>query len=50
MLIHLGGTMIPGPGMPLLMVTMDGKQGVPLVNLLHPDVTVRCRHALPAHS
>ena len=27
-LIHLGGTTIPGPKMPLLMVTMDTKQGV----------------------
>lgn len=40
MLIHLGGTTIPGPGMPLLMVTMDAKQGVALVKLVQPDVTV----------
>ena len=43
MLIHLGGTTIPGPEMPLLM------QGVQLINLIHPDVTVRC-HTLPMYS
>ncbi|KAK4139210.1 beta-lactamase superfamily domain-containing protein [Dichotomopilus funicola] len=40
MLAHLGGTTIPGPKMPLLMVTMDGKQGVELIKLVKPDVTV----------
>jgi L-ascorbate metabolism protein UlaG (beta-lactamase superfamily) len=40
MLIHLGGTTIPGPHMPLLMVTMDAQQGVQLVKLVQPDVTV----------
>ncbi|KAK5060081.1 hypothetical protein LTR84_009965 [Exophiala bonariae] len=40
MLIHLGGTTIPGPSMPLLMVTMDAKQGVALVKLVQPDVVV----------
>lgn len=40
MLIHLGGTTIPGPSMPLLMVTMDAEQGVRLVKLVQPDVTV----------
>ena len=50
MLIHLGGTTIPGPEMSSLMVTMDGKQGVQLVNLIHPDVTVRCRNPLLTHS
>ncbi|EAQ88551.1 hypothetical protein CHGG_05170 [Chaetomium globosum CBS 148.51] len=40
MLVHLGGTTIPGPKMPLLMVTMDGEQGVQLMQLIHPDVTV----------
>ncbi|KAL2438644.1 hypothetical protein ABEF95_012751 [Exophiala dermatitidis] len=40
MLIHLGGTTIPGPHMPLIMVTMDAKQGVQLVKLVRPDVTV----------
>ncbi len=40
MLVHLGGTTIPGPSMPLLMVTMDAKQGVQLMQLLNPDVTI----------
>ncbi|KAK4031267.1 beta-lactamase superfamily domain-containing protein [Parachaetomium inaequale] len=40
MLVHLGGTTIPGPNMPLLMVTMDGAQGVQLMRLVDPDVTV----------
>ncbi|KAK4121522.1 Metallo-hydrolase/oxidoreductase [Parathielavia appendiculata] len=40
MLTHLGGTTIPGPRMPLLMVTMDAKQGVQLMRLVDPDVTV----------
>ncbi|KAK4096069.1 hypothetical protein N658DRAFT_490234 [Parathielavia hyrcaniae] len=40
MLAHLGGTTIPGPHMPLLMVTMDGRQGVQLMRLVDPDVTV----------
>jgi len=40
MLIHLGGTTIPGPHMPLLMVTMDAKQGLQLVKLVQPDVTI----------
>ncbi|KAH7401839.1 beta-lactamase superfamily domain-containing protein [Phaeosphaeria sp. MPI-PUGE-AT-0046c] len=40
MLIHLGGTTIPGPKMPLLMVTMDAKQGVQLMQLINPDVTI----------
>ncbi|KAK3323326.1 beta-lactamase-like protein [Cercophora scortea] len=40
MLVHLGGTTVPGPGMPLLMITMDGKQGVQLMRLIDPDVTV----------
>lgn len=40
MLVHLGGTTIPGPKMPLLMVTMDGVQGVQLLRLVDPDVTV----------
>jgi len=40
MLIHLGGTTIPGPSMPLLMVTMDDKQGIELVRLISPDVTI----------
>lgn len=40
MLIHLGGTTIPSPQLPLLMVTMDAHQGVQLVKLVQPDVTV----------
>lgn len=40
MLIHLGGTTIPGPKMPLLMVTMDAKQGVELVRLIDPGLTI----------
>ncbi|EIM84923.1 Metallo-hydrolase/oxidoreductase [Stereum hirsutum FP-91666 SS1] len=40
MLIHLGGTTIPGPSMPLLMVTMDATQGIQLVHLIQPDVTI----------
>jgi L-ascorbate metabolism protein UlaG (beta-lactamase superfamily) len=40
MLIHLGGTTIPGPQMPLLMVTMDAKQGIELVQLIRPDLTI----------
>jgi len=40
MLIHLGGTSIPGPNLPLLMVTMDANQGLELVQLINPDVTI----------
>ena len=40
MLIHLGGTTIPSPSIPLLMVTMDAKQGIQLVQLIQPDVTI----------
>lgn len=40
MLVHLGGTTIPSPSVPLLMVTMDAKQGVELVRLVRPDVTI----------
>ena len=40
MLVHLGGTTIPGPKAPLLMVTMDGAQGIELVKLIKPEVTV----------
>ncbi|KAK5626900.1 hypothetical protein RRF57_002615 [Xylaria bambusicola] len=40
MIVHLGGTTIPGPHMPLLMVTMDAKQGVELMKLLNPDLTM----------
>lgn len=40
MLIHLGGTTVPSPQMPLLMLTMDAKQGIELVRLINPDVTI----------
>jgi L-ascorbate metabolism protein UlaG (beta-lactamase superfamily) len=40
MLVHLGGTTIPGPSMPLLMVTMDAEQGLKLVQLVQPHVTI----------
>ncbi|KAJ9143467.1 Metallo-hydrolase/oxidoreductase [Pleurostoma richardsiae] len=40
MLVHLGGTTIPGPSLPLLMVTMDAKQGLQMVQLMDPDVTI----------
>ncbi|MCJ1357419.1 MAG: hypothetical protein MMC33_007415 [Icmadophila ericetorum] len=40
MLVHLGGTTIPSPSLPLLMVTMDAQQGVELVRLINPDLTI----------
>ncbi|KAG5658729.1 hypothetical protein KAF25_007282 [Fusarium avenaceum] len=40
MLIHLGGTTIPGPSMPLIMVTMDAKQGIEMIEMMNPDVTI----------
>lgn len=40
MLIHLGGTTIPSPKMPSLMVTMDANQGLELVRLINPDLTI----------
>jgi L-ascorbate metabolism protein UlaG (beta-lactamase superfamily) len=40
MLIHLGGTTIPSPSVPLLMITMDAKQGLELVRLINPDLTI----------
>lgn len=40
LLIHLGGTTIPHPSMPMLMVTMDGEMGVQLVQLVQPDLTI----------
>ena len=40
MLVHLGGTTIPSPAMPLLMVTMDAEQGLELVRLINPEVTI----------
>lgn len=40
LLIHLGGTTIPHPSMPLLMVTMDAEMGVQLVQLVRPELTI----------
>ena len=40
MLLHLGGTTIPSKQAPLIMVTMDAVQGVKLVQLVQPDLTV----------
>lgn len=40
MLVHLGGTTIPGPGLPMLMVTSDAIQGVQLMQLAKPDITI----------
>ena len=40
LLLHLGGTTIPSPSVPLLMVTMDAKQGVELIRLVKPDVAI----------
>ena len=40
MLVHLGGTTIPGPSLPMLMVTMDAKQGLQMMQLMNPDVTI----------
>lgn len=40
MLVHLGGTTIPGPSLPLLMVTMDAAQGLELMKLMNPDLTI----------
>ena len=40
MLIHLGGTTIPLPSVPLLMVTMDAKQVLELIRLINPDLTI----------
>ena len=38
MLVHLGGTTIPSPSIPLLMVTMDAEMGVQMIKLIDPDV------------
>ena len=42
MLAHLGGTMVPSPALaPLaLMVTMDAEQGVQLIRLIQPELTI----------
>ena len=40
MLVHLGGTTIPSPKLPLLMVTVDAKQGVQLMQMVNPRATI----------
>ncbi|KAL1959280.1 hypothetical protein VTO42DRAFT_2467 [Malbranchea cinnamomea] len=40
MLVHLGGTTIPSPSVPLVMVTMDGRQGIELIRLVNPELTI----------
>lgn len=40
MLVHLGGTSIPSAKLPLLMVTMDAAQGIQLMSLINPEVTI----------
>ena len=50
MLVHLGGTTIPGPSAPLLMVTMDAKQGLELVQLIKPDLTIPIHYELVSRS
>lgn len=40
MLVHLGGTTIPGPKMPIVMVTMDAEQGFKLMQIMDPEVTI----------
>ncbi|OAA57141.1 hypothetical protein LEL_10931 [Akanthomyces lecanii RCEF 1005] len=40
MLVHLGGTTIPGASLPLFMVTMDGEQGRHLMQLVNPKITI----------
>jgi len=40
MLAHLGGTTIPSPKIPLLMVTMDAAMGIELVKMMDADVTI----------
>ena len=40
MLVHLRGTRIPSPSVPLLMVAMDAEMGIQLMKLIDPDVTV----------
>jgi len=31
---------IPSPSLPLLMVTMDAKQGIELIRLINPELTI----------
>lgn len=46
MLIHLGGTTIPSPKIPLLMVTMDAKMGIELMKVIKADVTIPIHYEL----
>lgn len=39
-LVRLGGITIPGLNAPLLMVTIDSKQEVQLMQLMNPEVTI----------
>ena len=49
MLIHLGGTMLPSPSLPLLMVTIDARQGLELVKLIYPDLTIPIHYKQISH-
>ena len=40
MLVHLGGTTVPSPALPVAMVTMDAAQGIQLMDLVKPKVTI----------
>ncbi|KAI9732667.1 MAG: hypothetical protein M1834_004004 [Cirrosporium novae-zelandiae] len=40
MLLHLGGTSIPSAILSLLMITMDAKQGLGLMEMIKPNVTI----------
>jgi L-ascorbate metabolism protein UlaG (beta-lactamase superfamily) len=40
MLVHLGGAKLPSPSPPNLLISMDAEQGVQLMNLIRPDVTI----------
>ncbi|KAL4757100.1 MBL fold metallo-hydrolase [Aspergillus foveolatus] len=42
MIIHLGATMVPSPSLApfTLMVTMNAKQGIELMQLVKPDITI----------
>ncbi|KAF5655891.1 metallo-hydrolase oxidoreductase [Fusarium sp. NRRL 25303] len=44
MLIHLGDTTIPGPSAPLILVTLDAKQGVELMKMMDPEITIPIHH------
>ncbi|CED82252.1 Predicted Zn-dependent hydrolase (beta-lactamase superfamily) [Phaffia rhodozyma] len=40
LLVHLGGTTVPSAQLPLLMVTMNAEQGVQLIKLIKPLLTL----------